>query len=474
MVSFSLPLLRLSLPDCSKCGNVVRMQRWRVVSIVALALLAGVAAGFFVFPEQVNLRLAKLPGSPQVPVIPFRLGLDLQGGVHLVYEADLSRVDSADYDSATEGLRDIIERRVNIFGAKESVVQIEGGGDDRRLIVEIAGAVDAGEAIEMIGRAPFLEFRGLKRDYEEIVQRNQQVLESGEDPPAGGFENIYVSTQLNGSFLQRAEVGFEQVTQSPNILLTFNDEGARLFQEITGRNVGKPLAIFLDNELLEEPVVRGEISGGKAQITGQFTLEEARQFVRDLNAGAVPVSISLLSQQTVGPTLGKVSLAQSLKAGIIGFFLVVAFMIAFYRVPGALAILTLSLYGVFLLFLLKIFGLTFTLAGIAGIILSIGMAVDANILIFSRFREEMDEGKSFSVSMEEGFRRAWPSIRDGNVTTLLAAFILFWFGTSFVQGFALTLAVGIFVSMFSAIFVTKNFMRLFINTRLEKIAWLWK
>ena len=149
-------------------------------------------------------------------------------------------------------------------------------------------------------------------------------------------------------------------------------------------------------------------------------------------------------------------------------------MIAFYRVPGALAILTLSLYGVFLLFLLKIFGLTFTLAGIAGIILSIGMAVDANILIFSRFREEMDEGKSFSVSMEEGFRRAWPSIRDGNVTTLLAAFILFWFGTSFVQGFALTLAVGIFVSMFSAIFVTKNFMRLFINTRLEKIAWLWK
>jgi len=392
----------------------------------------------------------------------------------LVYEADLSRVDSADYDSATEGLRDIIERRVNIFGAKESVVQIEGGGDDRRLIVEIAGAVDAGEAIEMIGRAPFLEFRELKRDYEEIVQRNQQVLESGEDPPAGGFENIYVSTQLNGSFLQRAEVGFEQVTQSPNILLTFNDEGARLFQEITGRNVGKPLAIFLDNELLEEPVVRGEISGGKAQITGQFTLEEARQFVRDLNAGAVPVSISLLSQQTVGPTLGKVSLAQSLKAGIIGFFLVVAFMIAFYRVPGALAILTLSLYGVFLLFLLKIFGLTFTLAGIAGIILSIGMAVDANILIFSRFREEMDEGKSFSVSMEEGFRRAWPSIRDGNVTTLLAAFILFWFGTSFVQGFALTLAVGIFVSMFSAIFVTKNFMRLFINTRLEKIAWLWK
>ena len=392
----------------------------------------------------------------------------------MVYEADLSRVDSADYDSATEGLRDIIERRVNIFGAKESVVQIEGGGDDRRLIVEIAGAVDAGEAIEMIGRAPFLEFRELKRDYEEIVQRNQQVLESGEDPPAGGFENIYVSTQLNGSFLQRAEVGFEQVTQSPNILLTFNDEGARLFQEITGRNVGKPLAIFLDNELLEEPVVRGEISGGKAQITGQFTLEEARQFVRDLNAGAVPVSISLLSQQTVGPTLGKVSLAQSLKAGIIGFFLVVAFMIAFYRVPGALAILTLSLYGVFLLFLLKIFGLTFTLAGIAGIILSIGMAVDANILIFSRFREEMDEGKSFSVSMEEGFRRAWPSIRDGNVTTLLAAFILFWFGTSFVQGFALTLAVGIFVSMFSAIFVTKNFMRLFINTRLEKIAWLWK
>ena len=468
---FSSPLLPPSLPHYSKCGKVMGMKKWQVISITLIIVLAGVAAGFFDFSQQINPQLAKLPGGPQVPEIPFRLGLDLQGGVHLVYQADLSRVDSADYDSATEGLRDVIERRVNYFGVAEPLVQIEGRGDERRLIVEIAGVIDSEQAIELIGRAPFLDFRESKENYEEIVRKNQQVAETGE----GDLEDPFQPTPLNGSFLERAEVGFEQLTQEPTILLTFNSEGAQLFQEITKRNVGKPLAIFLDGVLLQAPIVQTEISGGRAQITGRdFTVEEVRQLVRDLNAGAVPVSITLISQQAVGPTLGKVSLEQSLRAAAIGFLLVAVFVILFYRIPGVIAVVALFLYGVFLLFLFKMFGFTFTLAGIAGIILSVGMAVDANILIFSRFREEFLGGKSFAISWEEGFRRAWPSIRDGNITTLFVAVILFWFGTSFVRGFALALTLGILMSMFSAIFVTRNFLRLFLNTRFGEFRWLWK
>ncbi|MEK7542108.1 MAG: protein translocase subunit SecD [Patescibacteria group bacterium] len=440
-----------------------------------MIFLAAVVAGFFDFPEYINPQLAKLPGNIQVPVIPFRLGLDLQGGAHLVYRADLSKVDQSEYDYAMQGLRDVIERRVNFFGVSEPVVQVGGRGDERRLIVEIAGVIDSGEAIELIGRAPFLEFREPKENYEEILQKNQQALETGEgDSPIdeARFEDPFQPTALNGSLLQRAEVGFEQLGQEPFIYLTFNSEGAKLFQEITGRNVGKPLAIFLDNQLLQAPIVQTEISGGKAQITGKFTIEEARQLVRDLNAGSVPVAITLLSQQTVGPTLGELSLSQSLQAGAISLLVVMVFMTVFYRIPGLLAAIALFLYTLFTLALLKGF-VTFTLAGAAGFILSIGMAVDANILIFSRMREELRDGKRFSVALEEGFKRAWPSIRDGNFTTLLAGLILFWLGSSFVQGFAVTLSLGIIVSMVSAILITKTLLRIFADTKLANIQWLW-
>jgi preprotein translocase subunit SecD len=221
-------------------------------------------------------------------------------------------------------------------------------------------------------------------------------------------------------------------------------------------------------------VVQAEIIGGRAQITGGYTLTEAQGLVRDLNAGAVPVSIELLSQHQVGPTLGSISLQKSLHAAFIGLALVVVFMAIVYRIPGVLASIALLVYGLFLLFLFKILGFTFTLAGIAGIILSVGMAVDANILIFSRFMEELKEGKSFAAAVEEGFRRAWPSIRDGNITTLLVALILFWFGSSFVQGFALSLSIGILLSMFTVMVITKSFLRLAVHTQLEKILWLWK
>jgi preprotein translocase subunit SecD len=443
------------------------MKKWKVVTITFMIVLAAIAAGFFDFSNQAN---SFLPKSVQVPEIPFHLGLDLQGGIHLVYQADLSNVDEGEYDAAMQGLRDVIERRVNVFGAKEPLVQTEGRGDDRRLIVEIAGAIDSAEAIRQIGKAPFLDFREPKENYAEIVERNQQVIETGE----GEIEDPFAQTSLNGSLLDRAEVSFGHLTQEPVINLSFNSEGSRLFQEITKRNIGNVLAIYLDDQLIQAPVVQGEITGGRAQITGSYTLEEAQSLVRDLNAGAVPVAIELLSQQQVGPTLGSISLQKSLQAAFIGLALVVVFMVFVYRMPGLLASIALLAYGVFLLFLFQVLGFTFTLAGIAGIILSLGMAVDANILIFSRLKEELRDGKSFSAAVEEGFRRAWPSIRDGNITTLLVALILFWFGSSFVQGFALSLSIGILLSMFSAIVVTKNFLRLFARTPLEKIHWLWR
>ncbi|MDO8601487.1 MAG: protein translocase subunit SecD, partial [bacterium] len=248
---------------------------------------------------------------------------------------------------------------------------------------------------------------------------------------------------------------------------------SNLFKEITARNIGKFLPIYIDGVPVSTPVVQQEIAGGKAQISGDFTAETAQVLARNLNAGALPVPIKLISQQTVGPILGKISLEHSLRAGVIGLIGVILFMLLFYRLPGLLASISLSIYVIFVLTIFKTIPVTLTLAGIAGFLLSIGMAVDANILIFARMREEMKQGKSFSMAVEEGFRRAWPSIRDSNFNSLIVCAILFSFATSFIKGFALTLGIGILVSMFSAIFITRNFLKCFIGTALERIKWLW-
>jgi len=446
------------------------MKGWKVISIVIVVLLAAVVAAAFAFPGYTNPQLQKVPGAPQIPNIPYKLGLDLQGGVQLVYQADLSLVDEAEYDVAMNGLRDVIERRVNFFGVSEPLVQTEGRGAEQRLIVQLAGVFDTHEAIQLIGDPPRLDFREPKPNFSEILDNNAIVFETGE----GELEDPFQITALNGSLLNRADVGFNNITQEPLISLQFNSRGAELFEEITARNIGQPLAIYLDDEPLQTPIVQSAISGGRAQITGDFELEEVQRIVRELNAGAIPVGIDLIFQESVGPTLGQISLEQSLRAALLGLALVAVFMMLFYRIPGLLAVLALLVYVVFILSLFKFIGVTLTLAGIAGLILSVGMAVDANILIFSRMREELKDGKSFGTAVEEGFRRAWPSIRDGNITTILVAVILFGFGSSFVQGFALALSIGILLSMFSAIFVTKNFLRLFASVNIEKAGWLWR
>ncbi|MEK9148131.1 MAG: protein translocase subunit SecD, partial [Patescibacteria group bacterium] len=360
------------------------------------------------------------------------MGLDLQGGTHLIYQADFTDFQGAAPSEAMAGLRDVIERRVNLFGVTEPVVQVERSGEDHRLIVELAGIKDIAEAIRMIGETPFLEFREarLSEETQAILAAQKEGQRLNEDP-------FFAPTALTGRYLARAELEFDAITNLPLIGVTFNDQGSSLFEELTARNVGRPLGIYLDGAVLSAPTVREKIAGGRAQITGQFTIAEARELVRRLNAGALPVPITLISQQSVESSLGAASLGQSLKAAWLGFMAVVVFMLLWYRLPGLIAVIALFIYAALVLAIFKLIPVTLTAAGIAGFVLSVGMAVDANILIFERMKEELKKGKELTQAMAEGFERAWTSIRDSNVSSLITAAILYWLGTSVVKGFAL-------------------------------------
>lgn len=454
--------------------------------IIAVIIIAALSAAI-VYPSPFNTSISFFNTTfhlniPRIPENPFHLGLDLQGGAHLIYQADLSKIGPESYESVMGGLRDVIERRVNLFGVQEPLVQIEKTGKNYQLIVELAGIKDSAEAIRMIGETPFLEFREEKTSPEtQVILDKQKEVEGKTMEEIQGIADWYLaledpyykSTELTGKYLEKTELGFDQTTNAPLILLQFNADGSRIFEELTGKNTGKSIAIYLDGVLLSAPRVTESISGGKAQITGQFSIQEARTLVRNLNAGALPVPISLISQQSVGPTLGSSSLQASLQAGVYGLIGVIVFMILFYRFPGLISAVALALYILVILALFKLIPVTLTLAGIGGFILSIGIAVDANVLIFSRMKEEFKEGKPFSLALEEGFRRSWPAIRDGNFTTLIVAVILFVFGTSFVKGFAFTLSLGVIVSMLSAIVVTRSLLRLFTGTFIERWNFIW-
>lgn len=415
-------------------------------------LLIGIIVGslllfVFVYPQGVSKWVP-------VPNVPFRLGLDLLGGTHLVYQADLSK--SENKNDAMQGVRDVIERRVNFFGVAEPLIQISG---QDRLIVELAGISDVGQAIKLIGETPFLEFKETKADTQAILEAQQKGQRLNEDP--------LQSTGLNGRHLKRAAVAFDQQTYQPQVSLELTDEGAKLFAEITKKNLGKIVAIYLDGVPISTPVVQSEIKDGNAVITGKFTPIESKLLATRLNSGALPVPISLVSQQTIGASLGAESLAKSLKAGIYGLILVALFMILFYRLPGVVSVIALGVYVLIVLSIYKFIPVTLTLAGIAGFILSLGMAVDANVLIFARMREELKAGKSIRASMHEGFSRAWLSVRDSHVTTLIGAFVLYTFTTSIVKGFALTLGIGVLTSLFTATVVTRTILNLISGPKME-------
>ncbi len=406
--------------------------------------------------------------------VPFRLGLDLLGGAHLLFESDLSQVPESDRDNAMQGVRDVIERRVNFFGVSEPVVQISG---KNRLIVELAGIKDVNQAIQMIGETPFLEFKEESADSQQLLDEFQKKIDAGQATELDSLalnEKIFISTGLNGSHLKRAQIVFDPQTGQPQVSLELNDEGAQLFAAITKKNIGKRVAIYLDGLPISVPVVQTEISNGQAIISGQFTPQEAKLLAIRLHSGALPVPVKLISQQTVGASLGAESLFKSLKAGVYGLLLVALFMILFYRLPGAVSVVALLVYVLIVLSVYKIIPVALTLAGVAGFILSLGMAVDANILIFARMKEELALGKTLSQALREGFSRAWLSIRDSHVTTLLGAAILYIFTTSIVKGFALTLGVGVLTSLFTAITVTRIFLALFTGQWFEGKKWLFR
>lgn len=653
-----------------------------------LALIAIVAAFVYDFPgfwnqgaKFVEAKTGWLP--PTLEEEPFRLGLDLQGGTHLVYEADMTQIPQEDRLEALEGVRDVIERRVNAFGVSEPVVQTTTTGGSYRVVIELAGVLDVGEAIALIGETPVLEFKepGQELDREpteeelaklhelntaeraaaqEVLDRalagedfislvNQYSIDRNKETTKGVIENItadsyfteyvliiqqrgvrpgqvngnllenddgisifkyiestqltqmelshilicfegktgctnelsaldasiqinnlkdqattenfadlakqystdpsaasnsgdlgwataddyvasfglaaaalevgdistvieteygyhliykrdqrttpaytiqrvlmpfstvydvipeaadWVNTALSGKHLTRAAVAFDPSTGAPYVAITFNAEGADLFATLTETHVGEPIAIFLDGTPISTPVVQQAIYGGQAVITGDFTVAEAKMLAQRLNAGALPVPLTLLSQQTVGPTLGATSLAMSVKAALVGFALVAIYMIMYYRLAGFFSVGALILYALLNLAIYRIFGVTITLAGVAGFILSLGMAVDANVLIIERMKEEIAAGRDFAGATREGFLRAWPAIRDSNVATLVVSVVLYLFSTSFVRGFALLLGIGVLVSIFTAVVITRSFMDAAFPRKSLKLPWL--
>ncbi|MEK7584955.1 MAG: protein translocase subunit SecD [Patescibacteria group bacterium] len=403
---------------------------------------------------------------------PFRLGLDLRGGSHLVYEADTTTLaPGTDIKEAMTSLRGVIERRINAFGVAEPVIQLETAGlgaeAKHRLIVELPGVTNLDDAIKLIDRTPALEFKTERPDGPEkdaIMEAFTQAaaaLQAGEPLPNNpllALDPDFISTPLTGRYLKRAQVDFGQQSLSPSISLEFNAEGADIFAELTKNNIDKQIGIYLDGVALSAPVVREEIRDGRAEISGQFSLTEAKELVRNLNLGALPVPIKLVSTETVGATLGQEALAQGIKAGVIGFIIIAVFMILWYRLSGLVAVVSLATYIVLILAIFKLLPVTLTAAGIAGFILSLGIAVDANVLIFERLKEELRTREHLHEAIREGFARAWLSIRDSNLSSIISALILFWFGTSLIKGFALTLTIGIIISMFTAITVTRNLL----------------
>lgn len=531
-----------------------KKNSWLVGLIIVFVLVTGLlaAGGYYNnFSKFLAEKTNDIVVLPLVKDLPFNLGLDLKGGTQLVYEADVTNIPEADQADAMESARDVIERRVNVFGVSEPLVQVnKGSNGELRIIAELAGVKDVKEAIKMIGETPILEFKeqnlaSVSSSLENAPQVNEVTPQSSSegDNQNISLENITINTtednvpavenvpvnldptdlwqntELTGKYLKRAILQFNPSDNTPEVSLEFNDEGSKLFEDITARNIGQPVAIFLDGYVISAPTVNEKITGGKAVISGQFNIEEAKLLVKRLNSGALPIPISLISQKTVEASLGAKAINNSLQAGLLGLLLVSIFMVVAYRLLGLVSVVSLSIYGLtmlaifkaiplfialplifvivalifYIFYELKLFDsslallftligvllffyalkpVTLSLSGIAGLILSLGMAVDANILIFARIKEELRQGKSVNQSVDDGFKKAWPSIRDGNISVLLTCLILMFFGTSSIQGFGTTLFIGVSVSLFSAIVVTRILIVLILGNWLEKRRWL--
>ena len=414
-------------------------NRWRLIITAVVTILAALIV--FPWPNGLNVQIGNFHFERKA----FTLGLDLQGGTHLVLQADMSKAPGQDANEVLKGVIQVLERRVNAYGVAEPVIQSQGSD---RVIVELPGVKDIEEAKKLIGQTAQLDFR----EFDQTTGQWKVATATGLD----GQEK-----ELTGKYFRpNAQVVFEQRSNQPQVAFEFDDEGATLFEQITRRLIGKQLGIFLDGQPISAPTVQAVISRNGV-ITG-VRLQEARTLAIQMNAGAVPVPIKIVEERTVDATLGSDSVRKSVIAGEIALLVVALFMVMYYRLPGLVATLALGVYTVTTLAIFMLIPVTLTLAGIAGFILSIGMAVDANILIFERMREELRWGKSIGAAVRAGFDRAWTSIRDSNSSTLITCLLLYWFGQNFgaslITGFALTLAIGVLVSLFTAIFVTRGLL----------------
>lgn len=421
------------------------MTKMRITAVVLILL--GLFAGYFTYSSEFQKEGA-------FGKFPFKLGLDLNGGTHLVYQADVSKTPAEDVKGAMSSLRQTIETRINIFGVAEPLVQVEeakiGGAVVQKLIVELPGVTDVDKAVAMIGKTPILEFKLEKPEAAALQASSTEPL------PAN---LLFEDTGLTGRLLEHASLQFDQNGNSL-VTLSFNNEGKALFAKITKDNIGRVLAIFLDGIPLSTPVIRDEIKDGKAQISGSFTPKEAKQLVQDLNYGALPLPINLVGTQTIGPSLGVGAVNASVTAGIWSFIIISIFLILWYRLPGIVAVVALAVYIALNLAVFKLIPVTLTSAGLAGLILSLGMAVDANILIFERMKEELRKGLELKDAIREGFARAWTSIFDSNMSSIITGVILYYFATSsLIRGFALVFVIGVLISMFTAVTVSRTLLR---------------
>jgi protein-export membrane protein SecD len=418
---------------------------WAIILVLIAALI-----GYFVYSTN-------NPDSTKK----FKLGLDLNGGIELVYKADTTGVANQDISTKMNALKDLIEKRVNVFGVSEAIIQIEkvniiGGESYQQLIVDLPGQTDIAGAIAQVGKTYVLDFRFLKKEYENATSTDFMKGKK--------IDEIFESTGLTGALLKKATLEPDQVVPGEwKVSLEFNNEGSDLFAKITKANIGRRLSIFLDGVEMSSPVIREEITGGRASISGGFSgsagQKEARNLVSNLNLGALPIPIELISTNAVGASLGTEAVRASVHAGLWAFIVVALFLILWYRLPGLLAVVSLSIYVAINLALFKLIPVTLTAAGIAGFILSMGMAVDANILIFERMKEELARGRELGDAVKEGFARAWLSIRDSNTSSIITAIILYAFSsTPIVKGFALVFGLGVFVSMFTAITASRTLL----------------
>ena len=394
-----------------------------------------------------------------------RLGLDLQGGLQVLLEADVpadQQIDAASMEIA----RDIVQQRTDALGVNENVIQVAG---DRRIVGEFPGLEDTESVLATIQQTGLLEFV----DTGDYAPEPGTILvtdysPTGEPVAPTNPETPVYHTIMTGADIDSVGVSTDQLGTSYQINFTLKSDGAQIFGQHTTNNVNKYLTIVLDKQVISSPIINDPITGGQGTISGNFSPEEANAFAIQLRYGSLPIPLKIVETRIIGPTLGADSLNKSLVAGLIGMTIVALFMIIYYRLPGIVAVISILIYATVTFAVFKWFHFTLTLAGIAGFLLSTGAALDANILIFERLKEELRNGKTLAQAVDQGWTRAWSSIRDSNLAAIITSLILFWFGSTFgatiVKGFSLTLALGVVISLFTAIYVTRTLLALFLRS----------